>query len=116
LATLTQCLGLTRGLTREQYAARWVEKTRPYDGIPDLLDTLAIRGIRMAVLSNKPQEFTQLCVERLLSAWHFEAVLGALSSLPKKAGSGWGVANCPASSNGTDLGCLPRVLDTTFPL
>lgn len=79
-ATLAECTNLTR----EHYAARWAEKTRPYDGVPDLLDTLTARGIRMAVFSNKPDEFTQLCVQRLLAGWHFEIVLGATPTLPRK--------------------------------
>ena len=87
-AIVAECLKLTR----ENYAARWAEKTRPYEGIPDLLDALTARGIPMAVFSNKPEEFTRLCVERLLAAWHFEVVLGAGTMLPKKpdpAGALW---------------------------
>ena len=38
----------------------------------------------MAVLSNKPDEFTRLCVTRLLAAWHFAAIQGAMPGLPKK--------------------------------
>jgi phosphoglycolate phosphatase len=79
-ATLAKCISVMR----EQYAVRWAEKTRPYDGIPDLLDALTSRGVRMAVFSNKPDEFTQLCVARLLAGWHFEIVLGADPTLPKK--------------------------------
>jgi len=79
-ATLAECVNLTR----EHYAARWAEKTRPYDGIPALLDALTTRGIRMAVFSNKPDEFTQLCVARLLAGWRFAVVLGAGPTLPKK--------------------------------
>jgi phosphoglycolate phosphatase len=87
-ATLAECVNLTRG----NYAIRWAEKTRPYDGIPELLDSLTTRGIPMAVFSNKPDEFTQLCVERLLAAWHFEVVMGSSPALPKKpdpAGACW---------------------------
>jgi len=50
-------------LMREQYARRWHVKTRPYDGIDDLLAELARRGVTMAVLSNKPDDFTRLTVE-----------------------------------------------------
>ena len=77
---------LARGieLARREYAARWAEKTRPYPGIPELLDDLARRGVPMAVLSNKPDEFTQLCVARLLSGWRFQAVQGATPDLPRK--------------------------------
>ena len=38
----------------------------------------------MAVFSNKPDEFTRLCVTRLLSGWHFQAVQGATPALPRK--------------------------------
>jgi phosphoglycolate phosphatase len=79
-ATLARCLELTR----VHYAVGWAKKTRPYQGIPALLDALTLRGVRMAVLSNKPEELTRLCVEGLLAAWHFEVVSGARQSLPRK--------------------------------
>lgn len=72
------------GLMRAEYGRRWSATTRPYAGIPELLNALAARGIPMAVLSNKPDEFTRLCVDQLLSGWPFAAVLGAGPSLPKK--------------------------------
>jgi len=77
---------LARGMeaTRREYAGRWAEKTRPYPGVPELLDNLQHRGIPMAVFSNKPDEFTRLCVTRLLSAWGFAAVQGATPELPRK--------------------------------
>lgn len=69
---------------RQEYARCWDHKTRPYPGVPELLDQLAARGVPMAVLSNKPQEFTQLCVERLLGRWRFGAVVGAGGQFPRK--------------------------------
>ena len=88
-ATLAECVELTNG---KNYAARWAKKTLPYKGIPDLLDALTTRGLPMAVFSNKPDDFAQVCVERLLADWHFEVVLGAGATLPKKpdpAGAQW---------------------------
>ena len=38
----------------------------------------------MAVLSNKPDDLTKLCVGQLLPNWRFTAVLGATPSLPRK--------------------------------
>ncbi|MCR4411808.1 MAG: HAD-IA family hydrolase, partial [Thermoguttaceae bacterium] len=55
-----------------------------YEGIPELLDALVARRLPMAVLSNKPQEFTRLCVERLLPRWRFATVVGAGAALPRK--------------------------------
>ena len=71
-------------LMRAEYGHRWDDQTQPYEGIADLLDGLTAREIPMAVLSNKPHEFTCLCVERLLPRWQFAAVVGASPSLAKK--------------------------------
>jgi phosphoglycolate phosphatase len=71
-------------LARGEYARRWADKSKPYSGIPELLDQLTARCIPMAVFSNKPDEFTQLCVTRLLPSWHFAAVQGATAKLPRK--------------------------------
>jgi phosphoglycolate phosphatase len=69
---------------REEYNKRWTEKTRPYEGISELLDALAARGIKMAIWSNKPDDSTKLMVSRLLPRWRFEVVMGARSAIPKK--------------------------------
>jgi phosphoglycolate phosphatase len=69
---------------REEYGRRWDNKTRPYPGIPELLDDLSQRGFPMAILSNKPHDFTQLVVAKQLPKWPFKVVLGARSTVPKK--------------------------------
>ena len=69
---------------RAQYARRWDNKTRPYPGIDELLDALAERGVAAAVLSNKPDEFTKLCVSKLLPDWRFEAAQGVSERCPPK--------------------------------
>ena len=58
------------------YADRWAVKTRPYDGVPEMLTALTKRGVKMAVLSNKLDEFTKKCVTKLLPDWPFEQVMG----------------------------------------
>lgn len=77
-------VGRCAELVREAYTKRWAETTRPYPGIPELLDALCARGTPMAVLSNKPDDFTRLCVEKLLPAWRFAAVVGALARVARK--------------------------------
>ena len=69
---------------REEYGKSWNVKTRPYDGVPEMLDALATHGLKMAVLSNKPDEFTKLCVTEYLQKWAFDIVLGQRNSLPLK--------------------------------
>lgn len=69
---------------KAQYARCWNAKTRPYDGVAELLAGLADRGVKTAVLSNKPHEFTVLCVEKLLGDWSFYAVQGVAEDVPPK--------------------------------
>lgn len=67
-----------------EYQQRWSHKTRPYSGIPELLGALSQRNLKLAVLSNKPDDFTRLCVSTLLSNWKFDIVMGATPALPHK--------------------------------
>lgn len=48
----------TLRLFSEYYAAHHSDRTRPYDGIPELLDRLHERGIKTAVVSNKAHGFS----------------------------------------------------------
>jgi len=69
---------------RDEYARRWNVKTRPYEGIPELLDWLSARRIKTAILSNKPHEFTELGVRELLPSWRFDAIIGQRDGVPQK--------------------------------
>lgn len=69
---------------REEYHRNWNAKTRPYDGVPDMLEGLIERGVKIAVLSNKPDDFTRKCVEELLAGFAFDAVLGEREDVPAK--------------------------------
>lgn len=71
-------------LMRDEYRARCDRKTRPYDGIPELLKGLTGRGVRMAVLSNKPHEATTTVMNLYFSGWPFEVVSGAQEGIPVK--------------------------------
>jgi phosphoglycolate phosphatase len=68
----------------EDYGRNWNVKTKPYDGIPELLDTLTARRLKMAVLSNKPHEYTKQCMAGFLSDWNFDVVFGQRDDVPKK--------------------------------
>jgi len=74
----------TRDLFFEEYRARCMEKTRPYPGIPGLLDMLAGRGIRLAVLSNKFDELTVMLVRSFFPEHDFECVVGSRPGIPRK--------------------------------
>ena len=72
------------GAMRSEYDLRSAAKTRPYPGVPELLDALEARGMPAAILSNKPHDATVEIVTQLLGKWRFRAVLGARPSVPKK--------------------------------
>jgi phosphoglycolate phosphatase len=67
-----------------EYGRSWNVRTRPYEGIPELLDELTVRGIALALLSNKPDAFTHRCAEEYLARWPFRAVIGNRPDLPRK--------------------------------
>jgi len=69
---------------RTEYGGHLVEKTKPYPGIPEMLDALHDRGLKMAVLSNKPADFTRRCVDGILKKWKFDAVVGGDDGRPNK--------------------------------
>jgi len=69
---------------RAGYALNWKAKTKPYVGIPEMLDGVVERGLKLAVLSNKPDDFTRKCVAELLPHWTFDAVLGHHDGIPPK--------------------------------
>ncbi len=69
---------------REDYGRTWNVKTQPYPGIPEMLDALVARRLRLAVLSNKPHDTTVLCVTELLPRWAFDVILGQREQVPKK--------------------------------
>jgi phosphoglycolate phosphatase len=69
---------------REIYWENWNRKTRPYDGIVDLLDALEERKIPKAVLSNKPHDFTVRYVRSYFKQWGFNIVKGYNDDFPAK--------------------------------
>ena len=69
---------------RDEYRRNWANKTRPYEGIPELLDALRERGIIMCVLSNKPDDFTRVIVQKFLAKWKFASVRGQNKETPIK--------------------------------
>jgi len=69
---------------RETYGKNYNIMTKLYDGIPDMLDKLSDRKIRMSIFSNKPDDFTKKCVKEFLRPWKFECVMGHGSGIPPK--------------------------------
>jgi phosphoglycolate phosphatase len=67
------------------YDRRLLDYTRPYRGVPEVLDALGARA-HLAVLTNKPIDSTRRILDALDLARHFDraAVLGGDGPLPRK--------------------------------
>jgi len=77
-------IALCHDLMIDEYQLNYINKTRLYEGIPELLDTLSSQRIKLAVLSNKADPLTQKICAVLLKNWKFDVVLGATARFPRK--------------------------------
>lgn len=66
------------------YDKNYLNNTYVYNGITELLRYLTGKGIKLAVLSNKPHEFTVRIIKELFKDFNFEVILGQQEALPKK--------------------------------
>ena len=66
------------------YKERLLEKTRPYNGVRELLAELKSRGIPLAVCTNKHNDEALSIVKILFAPGTFEEVLGDRPGFPKK--------------------------------
>lgn len=83
-STVKQCLEQFL----EDYSENYSVLTKPYEGIPELLDTLTSKNLKLAVLTNKPCEISRKLVSEVLPAWYFEEVIGHKEGIPKKPDPG----------------------------
>ncbi|MCT7538605.1 HAD family hydrolase [Aliarcobacter cryaerophilus] len=67
-----------------EYDGKLHSKTLPYDGIYELLDGLKKLDINLAVLSNKPHEFTVSYVNHFFKNYNFKEIHGQKKDVPKK--------------------------------
>lgn len=72
------------GVMRQTYLRHMMDKTAPYPGIPEVLHELTARGLKQAVLSNKPDLPTQQIIVGCFANHGFHLVTGALADVPKK--------------------------------
>ncbi len=68
----------------DYYDHHLTDFTKPYPGMPELLQTLQNRGIQLAVASNKYQSATERLVKHFFPQISFVAVLGQREGIPVK--------------------------------
>jgi len=66
------------------YEQGWHRETTVYEGMMEALGVLRARGLRLAVLSNKPHHFTALCCEHFFPGGTFDVVFGQREGVPRK--------------------------------
>lgn len=76
-------IAAARTIFSEYYNVHFADKTRPYDGIAELLQNLKKSGVKMAVASNKSDEFTQSIVKKFFGDI-FDMVQGGKADVHKK--------------------------------
>ncbi len=68
----------------EIYSRTWNQNSAPYDGIQEMVSSLSSSGMQLAVLSNKPHDFTRICVEQFFPNAPFSFVYGQREGVSKK--------------------------------
>ena len=71
-------------LFKEYYNEHCADNTKPYPGIPELLQNLQSKGINFAVASNKYQFATEKIIAKCLPSFHFVAVEGHVEGRHRK--------------------------------
>ena len=71
-------------LMRQRYDQHCFDLTTLYTGIPELISTLGQRGLKLAVLSNKPDDFTKRMIAHYFQTSPFAIVRGQLPDVPLK--------------------------------
>ena len=69
---------------QDRYARNLLQKTKPYDGIMEMLEELRRRGIPMAVCTNKHQSAAEMIVKTLFPHGIFQEIIGDQEGLPRK--------------------------------
>jgi phosphoglycolate phosphatase len=69
---------------KKTYGAHWADKTCIYQGVEAMLTNLRSMRRKLAVLSNKPDEFTRMCVQKYFPSDWFDCVRGHCNDVPKK--------------------------------
>jgi phosphoglycolate phosphatase len=84
-----------------RYRSHLVVHTRPFDGVVPLLGALRSEGVRLAVVTNKPEAPARALVAQLFADGTFELVIGEGPARPKKP------SPAPALFAASALGAAP---------
>lgn len=66
------------------YSRNWNKKSRPYDGICDLLELLKRKEIKISVLTNKIHSLALPVMDYFFPEFTFDVIRGEVEGIPKK--------------------------------
>lgn len=69
------------------YAQCYLDASKPYSKMEDLLETCHQLGLKFAVVTNKQEDYAQALIEKNFPDISFELVLGEVSTRPRKPDS-----------------------------
>ncbi|MDE6392589.1 MAG: HAD family hydrolase [Muribaculaceae bacterium] len=69
---------------RTYYNEHCTDRTEPYPGMPELLETLTAKGIKVAVASNKYQAAVDKIIDHYFPHVEFAAIRGERADCPRK--------------------------------
>ena len=97
-------LGLALNRFLEIYNGRLLETTKPYDGIPALIDDAVDLGVLLGVITNKPEAPTLTILNSFNLTMSFGWVIGGDSKFPRKpdpASLNWLIADAGSTPSHT---------------
>ena len=62
---------------REYYNVKGIFENRLYDGITEILDGLAVSGMKLAVATSKPTKYAKIILEHFEVSHYFDLILGS---------------------------------------
>lgn len=68
----------------DHYQHNWHTKSQPYMGIPAMIASLREKGLKLAVLSNKPDDFTKIMTRHFFPDNAFDVIRGETPDVPRK--------------------------------
>lgn len=73
---------------QQEYQKHWNQKTKPYETIENVLNSLSFAGITLTVLSNKPDFLTKKMVRYFFPKIPFLVIQGSQDDFPRKPDPG----------------------------
>lgn len=66
---------------RQIYNQRYLVKSAPYSGINELIDNLLVKGIKIAVVTNKNEDISAIMISQVFGDDKFQTVRGAINGI-----------------------------------